>query len=289
MKQSIMDNVSVFLLRKGFTIRRLTRTCFDIVARRQDQILLVKVLEDANSISKEYTEAMNGIAHYIAASPVIVSEKAGDRLKDNVVYTRFGMPTVNRVTFENCVNNRLPFVRRTKAGLTASLIGDKFREFREKEGYSLPVLASKIGVSSTMMRKYEQDDVEVTLNKALRIYDVMGQDVFSHVDIFSFQGRKGSEAKSSLSVKYTELGFDASDTSKAPFDIIARKEGDIILTEVRDRVNPQLKSLSRMLDADNLVIFKKNRPKGIPALTRKEFLEFEKANDLIKFLKEFRD
>ena len=38
---------------------------------------------------------------------------------------------------------------------------------------------------------------------------------------------------------------------------------------------------------DNLVIFNKKKPKDVPAITKKEFLEFEKANQLIKFLKEF--
>jgi len=48
-----------------------------------------------------------------------------------------------------------------------------------------------------------------------------------------------------------------------------------------------MQSLSELLDADNLVIFNKKKPKDIPAVTRKEFLEFEKSNQLIKFLKEF--
>ena len=43
-----------------------------------------------------------------------------------------------------------------------------------------------------------------------------------------------------------------------------------------------------MIDADELVIFKKKKPKNIAAVTKEEFLEFEKADELIKFLKEFR-
>ena len=50
---------------------------------------------------------------------------------------------------------------------------------------------------------------------------------------------------------------------------------------------PELDSLSKLVDADKLVIFKKKRPKKIPALTKKEFMEFEKAKELVKFLKEF--
>ena len=48
MKETLLDKVNIFLLKKGFTIKNLTRTCFDILARKGSQILLIKILEDAN-------------------------------------------------------------------------------------------------------------------------------------------------------------------------------------------------------------------------------------------------
>jgi len=57
--------------------------------------------------------------------------------------------------------------------------------------------------------------------------------------------------------------------------------------KIGDKARPDFSSLSKLLDADNLVIFRKKKPKGMPSMTKKEFLEFEKANQLIKFLKEF--
>ena len=68
---------------------------------------------------------------------------------------------------------------------------------------------------------------------------------------------------------------------------MAKKEKETVLTEIGDKTNPHLKPFSRMLDADKLVIFKKKKPKGLPAITKKEFLDFDKAIDLIKFLKEY--
>ncbi|MBI3027146.1 hypothetical protein HYY70_03460 [Candidatus Woesearchaeota archaeon] len=48
-----------------------------------------------------------------------------------------------------------------------------------------------------------------------------------------------------------------------------------------------MQSLSKLLEVDNLVIFQKKRPKDIPSLTKEEFMDFDKANKLVKFLKEF--
>src|SRR3989338_2177242 len=86
MKDKLIDKLGVFLLKDGFTVKSLTRTCFDLLARKQEKILLIKVLEDANAVSKEYTDAMNTVSSYIGAVPIMIAEKAGDKLEDNILY-----------------------------------------------------------------------------------------------------------------------------------------------------------------------------------------------------------
>ena len=287
MKQTLLDKVSIFLLKKGFTLKNLTRTCFDILARRNEQILLIKALEDANSISRQYTEEMITVSSYINASPLIVAEKAGRRLEDNIVYSRFDIYTLNFNTFLNCISNRFPFVRRSKAGLTASVVGKKLKEKREELGYSLNALSKRIGVTSRMIIKYENENSEVTINRAMKIYDLFGHNVFNEIDVFMNRNPPESKFETEVSRKYVELGFDATETKKTPFDIIARKDDELILTEVSDKVDPQMESLSKLLEADNLVIFQKKKPKNMPSMTKKEFMDFDKANELVKFLKEF--
>ncbi|HLC50010.1 MAG TPA: helix-turn-helix domain-containing protein [Candidatus Nanoarchaeia archaeon] len=287
MKQGVLDRINVFLLKKGFTIKNFTRSCFDVLARKEEQILLIKVLEDANSITREYAEEMNAVASYCGASPLVIAEKAGLKLEDNVVYARFDIHTLNINTIFSCINNKLPFIRRSHAGLTASVVGSKLKEKREELGYSLNALSKKIGVTSRMIMKYENENSEVTINKALKIYDIFGYQVFNKIDIFSSPSIQKTKLETEVSKKYVELGFDASETKKTPFDIIAKKGKEIILTEMGENANPQMESLSKLLDADNLVIFKKKKPKNIPSMTQKEFMDFQKSNELVKFLKDF--
>ncbi len=290
MKDKLIDKLGVFLLKGGFTVKSLTRTCFDLLARKQDKILLIKALEDANSVTKEYVDEMNKVASYIGAVPIIISEKAGNRLDDNVLYTRFNMYTLNFNTFVNSIKNRFPFVKRTQAGFTVSVAGNKLREKREQMGYSSNYLSKRIGVTSRMIDKYEKGNSRVTMTKAIRIYNIFGEKVFNELNIFASIAPKTeieSGYKSDVSRKYGELGFKAADTSRTPFDIIAKKDNEIILTGVGDKTKKDFASLSKLLDADNLVIFRKKKPKNVPAVTKEEFLEFEKANELIKFLKEF--
>jgi len=287
MKQAIIDSIGIFLLKKGFTIKGMTHTCFDIIARSSSTVLLIKVLEDANSIKKDFTDEMEHISSYINASPIIIAEKAGSSLEDNVVYSRFGIYTLNLATFRNCINNNFPFVKRTQAGLTACILGEKLKQKREQEGYSINELSKKFGVSSRMVVKYENNNSEIRIEKAIRLYNLLGDEVFDKINVLGSEKRLFEEGKSDISKKYSNLGFKSLETKKVPFDIISKKDNNIILTGIGDKTNPKFSSLSRLLDVDNLIIFKKKKPKNIPSLTKEEFLDFEKSHELIKFLKEF--
>ncbi len=287
MKPGIIEKVSIYLLKKGYTIKSLTRTAFDILARKETRILLIKVLEDANSVSEEYAKQMAHIASYIGASPLIIAEKAGIKLYDNIIYLRFNIYTLNLNTFKNSVENKFPFIKSDHAGPTAHILGDKIKRIREQQGISLGSISKKIGVSKKMIQRYEKGEADITINKALKLYDTLGHAVFDKINIFKTPSKEKQQIKSDIGKKYSKLGFEAIDTRKVPFDVIAKKEKELILTKIGDKPKPGLDSLSKLVDADSLTIYKKKKPKDIPALTKKEFMEFEKAKELIKFLKEF--
>jgi putative transcriptional regulator len=288
MKKNLLEEIGIMLLRDGFTVKTLTRTCFDIVARKNARIILIKVLEDANSITEEFATQMKKVSSYISASPIVIAEKAGQLLNDNVVYSRFGVFTLNKATFKNAVENRMPFLISTNAGLTASVAGERLRQKIEEAGYSLGLVSRKIGVSKSMIAKYENGS-DISVNKAKALYGLFGPSVFRAIDVFSELSSLPEKSSSAIVKKYSVLGFEASEARKVPFDIVAKKGREVIFTEIGDKTNPQLESLTKMVDADNLVIFKNKKPKKLPSLTKKEFMDFESANELIKFLKEFEE
>jgi predicted transcriptional regulator len=289
MKQrELVENMCVVLLRNGYTVKSLVRSCFDIIARCDDKILVVKGVEDANSLGKDVVAEMVTVADYLSAVPVIVSEKAGFALERNVVYMRHGVYTLNLDTFENSVRNKMPFIKSSKAGATVQLDAEQLRRKREELGYSLNALAAKLGVSSKMVQKYESGDAEITIQKAVRMHDCLGNDVFKRIDVFSqHRIRLPAGRESAVSKKYHTLGFKAEEMKRSPFDVIAKKRKEIVLTGIGDKVNPHAQKVSELIDADRLMIYKKKKPKDIPSLKKKEFLEIDKAKALIKFLKEF--
>ena len=286
MKRELAEEMSITLLKNDFTVKNVSGSCFDILARKEDKILLIKVLQDANAISQEYAEEMKKIAAQITATPLIVAEKANEMLEDNIVYSRFGVYTLNPETLQNCIKNRLPFVKRTKAGLTATINSKRLAQLLEEEGLSLSEAAGKIGVSARMISQY-QEGSEITFRKALEMHRLFGGTVFERINIFDFEQPFQQETRTVISKKYFELGFEALETRKVPFDIIARKNNEIILTEVGEKPRPELEALTRLLDAENLIIFSKNKPKDMPAINKKDFLELETAEELIRLMREF--
>ena len=303
MKRGIMDQVGVLLLRHGYTVKTLTSSSFDIVARKEERILLIKVLEDANSISEEYADSMKNMSSYMDASPLIIAEKAGHALEDGVVYARFGVYACNYGTFSSCLENRFPIVISTRAGFTAKVLGEKLRQKREERGYSLGVISRRIGVSKRMVAKYESNSADISLRSAIALNKLLGNDVFNKVDVFAVAKETSNEKPSVIARKYDELGFRAADTKKAPFDVVAKLEKELILTEIENAKSPhasksgqQLESLQQLLGADALVIFdnagSRKRSidrKKLPTLQKKDFLDMESARELIKFLREFEE
>lgn len=287
MKPDLIEGLSQLLLKNKFLVGLLgPNSHLDIIARNKDKAILIKVLGDANSIRKESADDIGKIASYVNSTPIIIAEKAGLPLEDNIVYARFGIYTVNLKTFENFINNNRIFIKSTKAGLTASLSVTKLKNRLDKGNISMRTLSKKIGVSARMVWKYENDDSEITLQKALKIYELFG-DVFNEINLFSFDNSLFSDVSTDISRKYSSLGFSTAEIKKSLFDVVAKKGKEIILTKVGDDFDKNLTYFSKMLDVEDLVIFENKRPKDVASIKKDEFLELDRADELIKVVKEF--
>lgn len=290
MKDQLCEQIGVLLLRRGFSVKCLPRRWFDIIGRRNSTVLFIKVLHDANSISPELAQEMRQLAGFIGGSPLIVAEKAGEqRVDDGVVHSRFGVYTVNVQTFSDCLAGRLPLIMRSQAGATVSVVGSQLSKSMDSRGYSLSEVSRRMGVSRQMVARYRVSRSQVSVRKAEIMHSIFGGEVFERVDILSGKADEQRPGESQVARKYEALGFRAIDTRKAPFDIVAKLEKEIILTGVGDKADQSLASLTHLIGADNLIIYEHKKPgdKDIPAIKKAEFLDMQTARELISFLREF--
>lgn len=291
-RHTLIDELSMLLLREGYALKCVSRSCFDIVARGPKTTLLLKVLQDVNALSAEGAAEMRRVAAMVKAVPLVIGETAGRKLEDGVVYMRAGIYTLSLRTFGEALKGDHPLLLSNTAGMTFSLSGERLRSRREDFGFSRRDLSRRLGISAKMVDKYESDASAVTVARGMRIYDLFGEEVFNPVNLFEFVSevqQRLPELASDVAVKYSELGFDVAEVKKVPFDLLARDEREIIFTEVGDTVNPEMQSLARLIDADNLHIFEKRKPKemDLPSMKKDEFMEIQKAKELVRFLREF--
>lgn len=285
MKNTLLDELCVFLLKQGYLVKTLARNCFDVIARKDSEILLVKAIDDPNSLAQEAIDAMKTVSGFFHGTPFIVATHR--KFIDSVVYMRNGVWTVSRKTFEDCVQQKFPIVKSSHAGLTMKLKGDTLKALREKQGISVNQLARKIGVSARMTARYEKEGAEITANKAKRLYGLFGSSVFEVLNVFEAVV-EAEVHQSPVTRKYAELGFNSTVTEKVPFNVVAKKEKELILTNVGDKLHKDTAVLAKLIDADSLTIFNRKKPKEIPAMTQKEFFRLDEADELLEFLKEFK-
>jgi|SRR3989338_4169503 len=283
-KEDLIEQACVTLLKEGYAIKRV-RGCFDLVARGEHTLLL-RMLGDANALTPEGAAEMKRAAGMVNASVLVIAERAGRPLEPGIVYSRFGVYTTTMETFRESLHDRLPMVLSTSAGPTLRLSGQKVRAKRDEMELSRLELSRRLGVSPRMLDRYESDS-EVTLQRGFRIHEVLGEEVFLPVELFDIP-LDYAQPQDEISLKYSELGFRVQEFRKAPFDVIARQDRELIFTEM-GKVHPEMQSLSRLLDADNLVIFDERAPKDkdLPSMRKEEFLELQEARELVKFLREF--
>lgn len=66
------DGVLLALVKHNFTVKAMTGCC-DLVARKDNTLLLAKVLEDANAMTAEAAQELTKTAAALHAAPLIIS------------------------------------------------------------------------------------------------------------------------------------------------------------------------------------------------------------------------
>ncbi len=246
---AIVDAVVKILKKAGFVVTDLVETkprCFDIVARKGDIILLLKVLYNIDSLKPEMAKEMKIVAKLLKVSPIVVGERFKfDYLERGVVYNRHGLPVINTATFYDfIVEGIAPMVYSAPGGYYVKLDSEKIREMRERLGISLGEMAKLLGVSRRTVKKYEEG-IDTTVETALKIEEILGTYVIKAIDILNFvkdedikeeeeekePSFSGEEAEIVEQLKY--IGIKVYPIKHAPFDIVSKADDEKILTGVR--------------------------------------------------------
>lgn len=302
-REALINATRSILTRAGFQVSptiNLHRICFDMVGRKGDVLLIIKILGNVDAFSRENAEEMKILAEALGASPLLVGSKSSSGpLEPGIIYSRFNVPIASAETLsEHLLENTPPFIFAVPGGLYVRLDGDALREIREKSGVSLGTLAEIAGVSRRAIQMYESG-MGAMIDAALRLEEHLGIPIIEPVDPFRYVPEKrefnyelsGEVRTGTASLdKLLEIGFSVTPVSRSPFEALSRDDKIIILTglgESDERIIQKAEmasSISRLSGKRSVIIVEKQRSvekvESTAMITKKELDDIDDKKDL---------
>jgi putative transcriptional regulator len=239
-RSALVGNITAMLQDAGFVVSdrcSIRPKSFDLAARRGDDLLLVKILANADSLDAETGVEMRRLGSYLSATPLVIGLRTRDEdLKPEVVYFRHGIPVINPDTaFDLFVENVPPLIYAAPGGLYVNIDGDLLADEREERGWSLGRLATELGVSRRTVSKYE-DGMNASIEVAIQLEELFDQPFSDPVNVLdgADEVRDADPTPQDLAVDPDEdhvlavlarVGFTVHPTTRAPFTAVS-EDGD---------------------------------------------------------------
>jgi len=242
-REDLINTTRAILAKAGFNISsslNLRSICFDIVGRKDNTLLIIKVLSNVDAFSRENAEDMKVLADALMATPLLIGETSSSGpLEAGIVYSRFKIPIISNETLgEHLLEEVPPFIFAAPGGLYVKIDGDLLRKVRETGGISLGTLAETTGVSRRTIQMYESG-MGAMIEAAMRLEEFLQVPIIEPINPFEYKSTKkledyevadGSVTDSKALNRLLEIGFAITPITKSPFEAISRSRQTIFLT-----------------------------------------------------------
>jgi putative transcriptional regulator len=312
-RTELLANIREFLGNAGFSVSdqyAIRLPGFDLVARRDETLLIIKVLSNIDGLSEEVGNELRALAYLLKATPLLIGEKNGTSvLEDDVVYFRFGIQTVTASTLKNHILEEVPIrAYAAPGGLYVNLDQEKIRRLRQEKNISLGTFAHHVRVSRRTVRMYE-DGMSARIDIADRIENMFEQSVTMPIDLLkpliveseqlpSYQKDQEhmKELEREIFSLLQNIGYRIIPMDRCPFEALSKEKEKILLTCVQE-YNKKLaekahfiSSISKIIEKHAVVftdrdVSKKN-VEGTPIIGKKELKKIRDPEDVFALILE---
>nr|WP_286244248.1 transcriptional regulator [Methanobacterium ferruginis] len=310
-RDQVLIEINELLSKHGFDTSNIyDRSCFDLVARRELLLLLMKVLVNVDGFSPAHAHEIKRVSKIFLASPLLIGLKSKNEiLEEDVVYERHGIPVIAPTTLHNIVVEEIyPEIFADRGGYYVQIDGQVVKEIREQQNLSLKDLADQAHVSRETIYKYETGRVRAQPDTAFLLESILNMKITLSVNLFQTpQQENSTETKEGEPRELVDLGFGVINTNRTPFDALAQPETKIskktepLITDleknrnqkVLERMATNLKDLSDVIGTDSVFIMEKKKIiesiDGIPVVHNWEIEEMKSPAEFLKMLAERRE
>ena len=233
---------------------------FDLVARRDNSLLIIKVLTNIDALSDEVAKELRVLSILLKGCPLLIGERCGTGLlEDDVVYYRLGIQAVTAETLRNHLLGGFSLrIFAGPGGLYVNLDSEKLKKLRQEQDISLGSFAHFVKISRRTASMYEEG-MNARVEVALRIEELFGSIITEPIDLLkpvsigkketmTFQGE--TEQLRSFQQEIFSLlhrvGYKIIPMKKCPFEAVSSDKGRILLTCVH-RYNKKLEKKAQVV------------------------------------------
>lgn len=242
-RDDLTNTTRAILAKAGFDVSSalaLRSICFDIVGRRDETLLIIKILSNVDAFSRENADEMKVLAEALHANPLLIGEvSSSGPLEAGIVYSRFKIPIISNETLaDHLLEEVPPFIFAAPGGLYVKIDSELLRNVREQNGISLGTLAESVGVSRRTIQMYETG-MSAMIDAALRLEEFLGVPIIEPVNPFEYKSEKkpeeyevtiGERTDSQSLNRLIDIGFAITPVNRSPFEAISREKNLIFLT-----------------------------------------------------------
>ena len=310
-RQVLLNEVRDVLVRSGFCTSEPMdpwTAIFDLVTRRDDTLLLIKVYTNVDKLAPEGADQLRMLASTLHGTPLVVGMRSSrSELEPGVLYLRHSVPIMSLETLtDHLVEGVPPFVYAGPGGKYVELDGDLLATARNERGLSLAELAEAAGVSRRSIQMYEQG-MSAQVETAFRLEKFLGIPLVRALDPFATSPEL-DVARSQLSDllaieqdvfgRLEDLGYRVMPTTGCPFNALSLVKRNVFFTaveagkpdmgtRVRARVIAQI---SRVAETDGVLFVERDVKQttigGTPVIARKELELIGDPEEVLRLIQE---
>ena len=313
-RTQLLEETRDILSRAGFYVseiysRRLSG--FDFVARRDDTLVIIKILNNVDALTEKYAAELKTLSSVLKASVILIGARDSDgALENDVIYYRFSIPTLTIKTLHDHLLEGIPLTAYAgPGGLYINIDENKLRHLRKEKNISLGSFARHVKVSRRSVQMYEEG-MNTRIDVAYRIEEFLQTSITQPFDILrryytrkhepSQQPKLDPEKFKEFELEILRLlqnvGYKIIPVGKCPFEAFSKDRENILLTSIQqnneillDRAHV-LSSLAKIIERNAVLITdketSKHNLKGTPIILRRELKKIHDPEDVIDLVLE---
>ncbi len=294
-RETLLNQLKQRLFHHGFTYQDFSdsNSSFDLIARKQNLVLVMKVLSNIDSLRIEHARDLQKIGNAFHAHSLIIGEKSKVyQLDADVLYERYELPVLSLSGFEQLLESKLPTQKSFKGQNVVELDTELLRKQREANALTLKDLSQRAGISLESLHRYEhgqpaQLEAAEKLERLLNVRLIRGINVFQSLELKK-EEEPAPTAQHSVLDQLQELGLKLSVFERAPLNAAAT-EHNLLISHAETRQNVRKKAISMektqtILKYPGLIITNESKrvdSGDIPLFRADEISTFSRAADIL--------